>query len=243
MLKNSNFFEHIICPRFGKRHCLKLFLNLESERIFLQISLTTFSFLFRTAIITIPTAHFSSTPFSCYHRATLATTKKSGEWKIVRYFAMPRMRSHGKLFLHSFKQCRRKNWRKASGKIFSVMQSEAEICTIRQYPFHGSFAKWRSGLLSNTVVSQKLRQRNEGMCSFYIFPKRAHDDFRFHRIRFNIARGWIVHIPEWSAGQPFSSSQFLAHPSLNILLKVVRKVFTLSERHLQHKLSLRSWLK
>ncbi|PIR83347.1 hypothetical protein COU19_00860 [Candidatus Kaiserbacteria bacterium CG10_big_fil_rev_8_21_14_0_10_56_12] len=37
---------------------MKLFLNLESERIFLQISLTTFPFLFRTTVITIATAHF-----------------------------------------------------------------------------------------------------------------------------------------------------------------------------------------
>src|SRR3990167_9556510 len=127
MLKNLNFFEHIICPRFGKRHCLKLFLNLESERGFLQISLTTFSFLFRTAIITIATAHFSGTPLRSYHRATFATTKKSGERKIVRYFAMPRMRSLEKSFLHSFKQGRGKNWRKASGEIFLTMLGEAKI--------------------------------------------------------------------------------------------------------------------
>src|SRR3989338_9238277 len=97
MFKNLNFFEHIICPRFGKRHCLKLFLNLESERGFLQISLTTFSFLFRTAIITIATAPFSGTPLRSYHRATFPTTKKSGKRKIVRYCAIPRMPSHGKL--------------------------------------------------------------------------------------------------------------------------------------------------
>src|SRR3989344_6707091 len=111
MLKNSNFFEHIICPRFGKRHCLKLFSNLESERIFLQISLTTFSFLFRTTIIAIPTAHFPSTPLSGYHRATFTTTKKSCERKIVRYFAVSFVCSLLQCFLYSFKQCRRKNWR------------------------------------------------------------------------------------------------------------------------------------
>src|SRR3989338_3378054 len=110
---------------------MKLFLNLESEHIFLQISLTTFSFLFRAPIITIATAHFSSTPLSSYHRATFTTTKKSGERKIVRYFAMSRMRSHEKLFLHSFKQCRRKNWRKASGKILLTMLGKSQVSTIR----------------------------------------------------------------------------------------------------------------
>src|SRR3990167_1831945 len=232
MLKNLYFFEHIIRPRFGKRHCLKLFFDLESERIFLQISLTTFSFLFRTAIIAIATAHFSSTPLGGYHASTFSTTKKSGERKIVRYFAMSRMRSHGKLFLHSFKQCRRKNWRKASGKILVAMFGKSQVRTIGQYPFHGSFTKWRSGLLSNTVVSQKLRQRNKGMCSFCIFTKSAHDNFRFHYIRFNIARDWVVHIPEWSASQPLAPSQFLAEPSLNILLQIVGIIFRLAERHL-----------
>src|SRR3990167_3284569 len=104
MLKILYFLEDIIRPRFGKRHCLKLFFDLESERIFLQISLTTFSFLFRTTIITIATTHFSSTPLSSYHRATFTTTKKSGERKIVRYFAMPRMRSHEKLFLTDLRE-------------------------------------------------------------------------------------------------------------------------------------------
>src|SRR3989338_340731 len=59
---------------------------------------------------------------------------------------------------------------------------------------------------------------------------------------FNIASFQIVHIAVRSFCQPLATAKFLAKPSLHIFNEVIRKILTLSERHLQHKFPLRSWL-
>src|SRR3989344_1425655 len=92
------------------------------------------------------------------HAATLTTTCELHKWKVVTHLAMSRPPFRLQDLLHRFKQCRRKNWRKASFVPFVVMFNEAEICSVRQHSYDGSFAKWRFGVSSQTKFSQKLRQ-------------------------------------------------------------------------------------
>src|SRR3989338_11124420 len=66
---------------------------------------------------------------------------------------------------------------------------------------------------------------------------------RIDRVRFDIFGLVVVHIARGPKRQPFSPAEFLADTTLHILNKIVRKVFALPERHLQHEFPLRSWLK
>src|SRR3989338_11378062 len=66
---------------------------------------------------------------------------------------------------------------------------------------------------------------------------------RIDRVRFDIFGLVVVHIAKGRKRQPLSPAEFLADTTLHILNKVVRKVFALPERHLQHEFALRSWLK
>ncbi len=75
----------------------------------------------------------------------------------MRLLVMSRTCPLMQLFLYSFKQGRRKNWLKASGEIFATMCGESKVCAIGKKSSHGSFPKWRSGPLCNTVLRQKLR--------------------------------------------------------------------------------------
>src|SRR3989344_3354429 len=152
-------------------------------------------------------------------------------------------RSFMQFLLDGFKQGRRKNWRKASGEKFTMMFGESEIRTIGKKPCHGSFAKWRSGLCTNAVFRQKLRQRNQRVRSGGVLLERARHNPRFYRVRFDIPRARIIHIAERSARQPLAPSQFLAAPSLNVLFEIIAVIFRLAERHLQHKEPLRRRLK
>ena len=79
------------------------FLDLAYEQVFAQIPRTTISFLFRTAIVSIPTTHFSRTPLSGKHTATLAATKKIGKGEIVLAAYLALMLSARKDFLNGFK--------------------------------------------------------------------------------------------------------------------------------------------
>src|SRR3989344_559156 len=75
------------------------------------------------------------------------------------------------------------------------------------------------------------------------FLKSANNKTRFQFIRFNISRLNIIYISKRRFCQPFATAQFLADSTLNILLKIIGIIFRLTERHLQHKETLRSWLK
>src|SRR3989338_8170466 len=59
---------------------------------------------------------------------------------------------------------------------------------------------------------------------------------------FNVASFQIVHITVWSFCKPLATAKFLAKTTLYILNEIIRKIFGLSERHLQHKFPLRRWL-
>src|SRR3989344_6697807 len=60
---------------------------------------------------------------------------------------------------------------------------------------------------------------------------------------FNVASFQIVHITVRSFCKPLATAKFLAKPTLYIFNEIIRKILALSERHLQHELPLRSWLK
>src|SRR3989344_6388849 len=62
-------------------------------------------------------------------------------------------------------------------------------------------------------------------------------------MRFDVLGLVVVHIAKGCKCEPLSAAEFLADTTLHILNKVVRKVFALPERHLQHEFPLRSWLK
>src|SRR3989338_6094644 len=62
-------------------------------------------------------------------------------------------------------------------------------------------------------------------------------------MRFDIMCTRIILIPERCEIQPFSTTQFLADATLDILGEVVGIIFALPERHLQHKEPLRCWFK
>jgi len=227
----------------GKRDGLKPFSNLTCEQVFAQIFRATVSFLFRTAIVPIAAARFSSRPLCREHAATIFATKKIGEWKIVCATHLTLMFSARKYFLDGFKLVRRKNWRKASGKIFVVVFCESEISAIGEYSFHGSFAKWRSGFGRNAEVLEKLRQRNERVAPFGVLCVRFHNDARLHRIRLDIARFRVVGVAKGSFSQPLATTQFLAHTPASIFGEIVAIIFRLAERHLQHKEPLRGGFK
>ncbi|OGI25240.1 MAG: hypothetical protein A3J76_05310 [Candidatus Moranbacteria bacterium RBG_13_45_13] len=50
-------------------------------------------------------------------------------------------------------------------------------------------------------------------------------------------------ITERCEAEPFFSAQFLADSSLDIFSQIIRVIFALPERHLQHKEPLRGWFK
>src|SRR3989344_9467742 len=75
------------------------------------------------------------------------------------------------------------------------------------------------------------------------FLKSANNETRLQFVRFNISRFNIIYISKRRFCQPFATAQFLADSTLNILLKIVRVIFTLSERHLKHKETLWGWFK
>ncbi|USN92051.1 MAG: hypothetical protein H6782_04210 [Candidatus Nomurabacteria bacterium] len=120
-------------------------------------------------------------------------------------------------FLHSFKQFRGNNWRKASVKPFVMMTNKSEIGAVRQHAFYGSFAKWRSFASRYTVKRQKVGERNQSMLTFGVFLKCFHNNLAMHWMRFDIPRTRIIHIAKGSFGEPLASPNFLAHPSLHIL--------------------------
>ncbi|MFZ2149768.1 MAG: hypothetical protein WAV15_01240 [Minisyncoccia bacterium] len=122
------------------------------------------------------------------------------------------------------------------------MKSKTEIDTIGEHTSDGSFGRWRS-LRTHAVIRQKVGDSAEGVRPFGVFFKRFYYNARFSRVRFNISRFRIIHIAKGSAHQPLASTDFLADTTSNILNKIVGIIFTLSERHLQHKFPLRSWLK
>src|SRR3989344_338358 len=107
-----------------------MFLCLHGERVFLQMPLRTFAVLFRTSVISVLTAPTICGPLCRNHAPALATTKKTGERKIVRNLAMSRARSLMQFLLYSFKQGRRKDWRKASGEKLVVMFGKSQIRAI-----------------------------------------------------------------------------------------------------------------
>ncbi|OIO31375.1 hypothetical protein AUJ44_04525 [Candidatus Nomurabacteria bacterium CG1_02_47_685] len=78
------FSCHVVNPVVGKRDLLKPNSHLRDELFFSQIPLSTFSILFRATIIAIQTA-MTFCPLRGYHSSALATTKKSGKWKIVMF--------------------------------------------------------------------------------------------------------------------------------------------------------------
>src|SRR3989344_4005912 len=75
------------------------------------------------------------------------------------------------------------------------------------------------------------------------FLKSANNKTRFQFIRFNISSLNIIYISKRRFCQPFATAQFLADSTLNILLQVVGIIFRLTERHLQHKETLRGRFK
>ena len=141
------------------------------------------------------------------------------------------------------KGCGGKNWLKASFVILALVRHKAEIGAIGEHPVDGRFGKWRSVPSFNTKFRQKVGDSAEGVRPFGIFLKRFYHNARFGRMRFNISRFGIVHIAKGSAHQLLASTNFLADTTGNILNEVVAVILTLSERHLQHKFPLRSWLK
>src|SRR3989338_1331793 len=60
---------------------------------------------------------------------------------------------------------------------------------------------------------------------------------------FNGASFWVVHIAKGRERQPFSPAEFLADTAIDILNNIIAVILGLTERHLQHEFSLRSWLK
>src|SRR3989344_2815970 len=60
---------------------------------------------------------------------------------------------------------------------------------------------------------------------------------------FNGASFGIVHIAKGRERQPFSPAEFLADTAIDILNEIIAVILGLTERHLQHKFPLRSWLK
>lgn len=122
--------------------------------------------LFGAVVVAIQCAETIDTVLRRDHAATLATAYELQEWEISRYVRSPRLAFARKHLLHCFKQCRRKNWLKASVVPFALVLHEAEICPIGEYPHDGSFAKWRTLLGRNVVLRQKLRQTLEGVRTF-----------------------------------------------------------------------------
>src|SRR3989338_3359344 len=60
---------------------------------------------------------------------------------------------------------------------------------------------------------------------------------------FNRPSFGIIHIAKGRERQPFSAAEFLADTAIDILNEIVGVILGLTERHLQHKFALRSWLK
>ncbi|OGG41115.1 hypothetical protein A2118_03420 [Candidatus Kaiserbacteria bacterium GWA2_50_9] len=110
---------------------MKPFLDLTCEQVFPQVSRAAISFLFRTAIVPITATRFPGCPLRGEHTSAFSATKKIGEWEIVLLLPSALMLPARKNFLNGFKLTRRKNWRKASGKIFVVMLGKTEVRTIR----------------------------------------------------------------------------------------------------------------
>src|SRR3989344_3578816 len=60
---------------------------------------------------------------------------------------------------------------------------------------------------------------------------------------FNSASFGNIHIAKGRERQPFASTEFLADTTIDIFNKIIAVILGLTERHLQHKFPLRSWLK
>src|SRR3989338_4118724 len=226
-----------------KRHCLKQCLQLCGEYLFLRIWLCALSIFLGTAIVGIACAKTIGCILRRNRTAALAALCKPSECERKCNFGLSRLLARSEHFLNCFKQCRRKNWLKVSVVPFSAMFDKTEICSVREHFHNGNFGKWRFFFLNNAVIRQKIRERFQGICSRGVFLKRSLDNTRFHLVRFDILSFVIIHIPERSERQPFATADFLADSTLHIFHKVVRKIFALSERHLQHEFPLRSWLK
>ena len=126
---------------------------------------------------------------------------------------------------------------------FAKMFDESQICPILEHPHNGAFRKWRSFVLYQTPLRHELRKGHQRMCPCGVLGKSKRDHPRPYSIRLNIAGFVIIHIAHRSETQPLSLSQFLADTTLHILNQIVGKVFTLSERHLQHEFPLRGRFK
>src|SRR3989338_5665095 len=57
-------------------------------------------------------------------------------------------------------------------------------------------------------------------------------------MRINRSCLWIIHITEWCFGEPLSSAKFLADTTFYVFREIIRIIFGLTERHLQHEQSL-----
>src|SRR3989344_1141796 len=60
---------------------------------------------------------------------------------------------------------------------------------------------------------------------------------------FNRPSFGVVHIAKGREREPFASTEFLADTAIDIFYQIIRVIFGLTERHLQHEFPLRSWLK
>src|SRR3990167_8969586 len=126
--------------------------------------------------------------------AALATTHELQEREISRHVCSSRLASTRKHLLYCFKQCRRKNWPKASVMPFVLVLHEAEICAICQYADDGSFSKWRTLFGGNAVLRQKLRQASQRVRTFGVLFVRADNDARVRRVRLNRPRLEIIDV-------------------------------------------------
>src|SRR3989344_8811549 len=123
------------------------------------------------------------------------------------------------------------NWLKASIKPFITMFNKTKICSVGKKSFDGSFGKWRSVTRHHAQIRQKLRERNKRVSAFRVFFKCQLNNTSFSWMRFDIMCTRIVLIPERCEIQPFSTAQFLADATLDILGKVIGIIFALPERH------------
>src|SRR3989338_6825722 len=123
------------------------------------------------------------------------------------------------------------------------MFDEAQIHTMGEKSFDGNFGKWRSVRSNHAQVRQKLRQRNRSMRPFGVFLVRYFHNTRVRRMRLDIANTRVILIAKGRAIEPLAPPQFLADAALDIVAQIVRIIFRLPKRHLQHKEPLRGWFK